>query len=271
MKPIPPSFTEEDAFHVLLNFLKNPVTSRRLPTYGYEIYMPTIIHLHLVSEFGVPEHEVESYIPSLSPHFYAAAWELCRRGILRPGIIEYGKQATADGGSGNGYSITPRGRIWLTEARSSDVVPTETGRFSKILDGFSDQLGQAYRERSQEALRCYGAHAYLACCAMCGAAAEAILLELAVAKSGDEEGIIREYLTKGGRGRTENFIVGKKPQQLQEDFRASLTLLKYWRDVAAHGTISSIEETEAFTSLAILLRLARLTSERWDYLVKDDI
>lgn len=268
MKQIPDTFSEQDAFHVLVKFMRKPVETS-LPCYGYEIYLPTIIRLHLISEFELPEHDTQSHIPHLSSHFYAAAWELCRRGILRPGIIEFGRQATPDGASGNGYSITPKGRQWLTEGGSYDVVPTEPGRFSTILDGFSATLGPAYRERSQEALRCYDVHAYLACCAMCGAAAEAILLGLAIAKTGNEERIVRAYQARNGRLETEKLIVKNKPKHIQDEFYGYLSLLKYWRDAAAHGRISKIEETEAFTSLALLLRLARFASAKWDDLTRD--
>ena len=105
---------------------------------------------------------------------------------------------------------------------------------------------------------------------MCGAAAELILLSLAITKNGDEETIIQDYLSKGGRGRIENIIVGQKPKPIQDEFRANLNLLKYWRDVASHGRIAGIEENEAFTSLAILLRLARFVFDRWDDLTKTD-
>lgn len=249
--------------------MRAPVQSS-YSNYGYEIYLPNLIRLHLEKEFQVQHHEAESFVELLSPHFYAAGWELCRRGILRPGIVRHGKQATPDGASGNGYSITPAGRRWLKEAGQYDYVPTEPGRFSRILDGFSGKLGPAYRERSQEALRCYSALAYLACCAMCGAAAESILLALATAKNGNEETIILDYMTKGGRGRIENIVVGQKSKVVQDEFRANPNLLKYWRDAASHGRIAGIDENEAFTSMAILLRLARFAFDKWDDLTKTE-
>jgi len=262
LKPIPPSFSEEDAFHIIVQCMRAPVQSP-YSSYGYEIYLPVIIRHFLEKEFKVMHHQADPYVRSLSPHFYAAGWELCRRGILRPGIKQEGEQATPDGASGNGYSITPAGRKWMVEAGQYDYVPTEPGRFSKILDSFSLKLGPAYRERSQEALRCYNAQAYLGCCAMCGAAAESILLSLAITKNGNEDAITQDYITRGGRSRIENLIVGQKHRLIQDEFRANLNLLKYWRDVAAHGKIAGIEENEAFTSLAILLRLARFAFERW--------
>ena len=69
------------------------------------------------------------------------------------------------------------------------------------------RFGPGFYERAQEAVRCYGAHAYLACCVMCGASAESILLAIAIAKKGDEEEVLRLYATAQGRSRVENNIV----------------------------------------------------------------
>ena len=113
---------------------------------------------------------------------YAAAWELCRRGILRPGVRQYQEQATPGGSAGDGYSITPFGRQWLAEATQDDFVPTEPERFGQMMACYRERFGKAFQERAQEAIRCYGAHAYVACCTMCGAAAEAILLTIAIGK-----------------------------------------------------------------------------------------
>jgi hypothetical protein len=40
---------------------------------------------------------------------------------------------------------------------------------------------------------------YLACCAMAGAAAESILLAVAIAKTGDEDKMLKTYRAAGGR------------------------------------------------------------------------
>ncbi|PIU85249.1 MAG: hypothetical protein COS67_08910 [Deltaproteobacteria bacterium CG06_land_8_20_14_3_00_44_19] len=42
----------------------------------------------------------------------------------------------ADGGAGNGYSITPFGHIWLKEGGQDDFVPTEPERFGEILEKY---------------------------------------------------------------------------------------------------------------------------------------
>ena len=52
-------------------------------------------------------------------------------------------------------------------------------------------------------------------------------------------------------------------KRVQDDFRAYLGLLKYWRDVAAHGQRSGIEENQAFTSLLLLIRFSQFVSDHW--------
>jgi hypothetical protein len=45
-----------------------------------------------------------------------------------------------------------------------------------------------------------------------------------------------------------------------------MSLLSYWRDEAAHGTVSEIAEIEAHTALGRLVRFAQFTSDNWDEL-----
>jgi hypothetical protein len=178
-------------------------------------------------------------------------------------VREYQSQATASGSSGDGYTVTPFGEQWLAESDKDDFVPTEPERFGELIAKYKDRFGPTFQERSQEAVRCYGAHAYLACCAMCGAAAEAILLAVAIEKVGDVEKVLREYNTAGGRQRTENRVLGQATEPIRKECRGYLVLLKYWRDRAAHGSISGIDDNEAFTSLALLLRLAAYVNDHW--------
>lgn len=137
------------------------------------------------------------------------------------------------------------------------------GRFAAMLQPLARRLGSTFQERAQEAIRCYGAHAYLACCAMCGAAAESVLLELAIAKSGDTDSVMRAYNSQSGRSRVETGLLGQAPDPLKREFNGYMSLLKYWRDDAAHGKASGIADNEAYTSLALLLRFANFANDRW--------
>ena len=58
---------------------------------------------------------------------------------------------------------------------------------------------------------------------------------------------------------------------MKREFASFMTLLKYWRDIAAHGTASKIAENEAFTSLALLLRFAMFVNDNWETLTGSDV
>lgn len=253
----------EDATKLLIEFLRSPVPSS-FGKYGYEVYLPKILR-NYCSRGGIPD--IEQKIRELSPIFYDASWELCRRGILRPGIKRFGEQATEDGCAGNGYSITPFGNTWLKETNHDDFVPTEPERIGEMLANYKDKFGVGFHERAQQAIRCYDAHAFLACCAMCGASAESIILAAAIAKEKNENEILKKYSSANGRRTIENILFGKARKQSQDDYRAYSTLLKYWRDDAAHGKSSNIKDNEAFTSLTLLLRLAMFINDNWDDLI----
>ena len=142
-------------------------------------------------------------------------------------------------------------------------MPTEPERFAQILKVYSENFTPAFHQRSQEAIRCYGAHAYLACCTMCGAAAESILLTTLIARLHDEDSIMKKYKSQNGRSKIENLLLGQASKQLKEEFGIYNTLMKYWRDEASHGAISKISENEAYTSLALLMRFAMFVSDKW--------
>jgi hypothetical protein len=261
---------EEDALLVIVAWLRQGAPRGPLgPShYGYDVYLPTLISWHLREQRGVRDSNEEHRLAQqLFPVFANAAWEMCRRGILRPGIREQGAQATADGSAGSGFSVTAFGRTWLAEDQADTFVPTEPGRFAELLAPFSDRFGLGFQERAQEAVRCYGAHAYLACCAMCGAAAESVLLATAVAKTGDEPTVLRAYATATGRQKVENIVIGQATDHVKREFRGLTELLKYWRDEAAHGSVSNISDNEAYTSLAMLLRYAMFIAKSWEELI----
>jgi hypothetical protein len=96
---------------------------------------------------------------------------------------------------------------------------------------------------------------------MSGAAAESILLALAVAKVGDERKVLAEYKTGSGRGRIKARILQGVGVGLTKQFEAAAQVLHYWRDDAAHGTKTTIDEIEAHASLTQLLRLAQIASD----------
>jgi hypothetical protein len=253
---------QEEAFHVIVRFARE---NRRgpWPSYGYDVWIPNVIADFLHEVRGVNEHQAGPEINSLSPVFYAAAWDLCRRGIFRPGIKQRGEQIVEQGAAGDGYSVTPAGHDWLKGAADYESTPIEPGRFARMLDGFSPRFGDGYAERAREAVACYRVLTYVACCALCGAAAESILLAAAIAKTNDEPKVLTEYARSGGRAKIENLIFGQQPEPIRRRYMGFAILLNYWRDAAAHGRRSGINDKEAFTALALLLGLAQFVDEHW--------
>jgi hypothetical protein len=83
----------DEAIAILLDLLRND----RARNYGYDLYARN------GAEFAAQQrypHEpfIEGRVRELSPIFYEAAWELCRRGIVRPGVRRAGEQAVEEGG-----------------------------------------------------------------------------------------------------------------------------------------------------------------------------
>ncbi|MCK4543188.1 MAG: hypothetical protein KAU17_13220 [Spirochaetales bacterium] len=257
---------QEDALKTLIGLLRDP-DHGNFGSYGYDIYLPYLL-LNQLRNRGVSDPDSNTTLREWMPHFYAAAWELCRRGVLRPGVNAYQAQSTAGGNAGDGYSITPFGRQWIVESERDDFVPTEPERFAAMMEPYFDRFGVGFFERSQEAIRCYGAHTYLACCTMCGAASESILLAAAIAKTKDEEKILREYSGSQGRSKVERILIGQAKEWMKREYRGYTSLLKYWRDTSAHGRKSGIGDNEAYTSLALLLRFAAFVYDNWNGLTQ---
>ena len=125
----------QDAEILLIRYVRErPRTT--YPNFGYDVYVPNVIRWHLEQTGLHDSFELDRRVPELSPEFYAAAWELCRRGILRPGVRRMGLQATEQGSAGDGYSVTPFGEQWAAEADRDDFVPTEPQRFGQMLHPF---------------------------------------------------------------------------------------------------------------------------------------
>ncbi|MHB9106892.1 MAG: hypothetical protein ACYDCO_07540 [Armatimonadota bacterium] len=259
----------EEALRFIINYLRDPQYRRLVDfsNYGYDLYLPNVMRAYIVMTEKVDYHEADRSLHrnDISPLFYNAAWELCRRGILRPGVRTVREQSTEQGSAGNGYSVTLFGTQWLSEGAHDDFVATEPERFGRMISPFRDRFGEAFYQRSQEAIRCYGAHAYLACCILCGAATESIVLSIAFQLRHEAE-VLAMYNSSRGRSRVETLILGQARDRLRQEFEGYLTLLKYWRDIAAHGQATIIADDEAYTSLAMLLRFAHYVNDWWDEL-----
>jgi hypothetical protein len=168
----------------------------------------------------------------------------------------------------DGYSITEFRREWL--ANPDYRIAGDPSRWSEILSSYESKYGSGFEQRAIEAVRCHRTRNHLAACAMAGAAAESILLAVAIAKIGDEEEVLSQYVAAGGRGRVTTLVVSGAKASTARQFEAALKALHYWRDEAAHGKATTISDIESWASLMQLLQLARLCSDRWAELTGDE-
>lgn len=118
-------------------------------------------------------------------------------------------------------------------------------------------------QRSSEAIRCRNAEAWLGCCAMAGAAAESILLALAIAKTGDEPLVIRTYAQSGGRRKVLNMITRQLDQNRRDTLTTFTNIISLWRDEAAHGKATPLSTANADEALRQLLHMSQWVNREW--------
>jgi hypothetical protein len=231
-------------------------------TYGYDVYAPTLARKWALAEFDNPT-QWDRAARDASGVFFEAAWELCRRGILRPGVRAISEQGVNDGG---GYCLTSNGKEWLQGAAEEHFVALQPGALAAAFERYRSKFGAGYQQRTQEAIRCRSAEAWLAMCTMIGAAAESILLALAIAKNGDEDSVLRAYMARDGRKGVLNMLTNQAPAELSRALISGMSLLSYWRDTASHGQIAPISASEAEQALRELLSLSQFAADNWDEL-----
>jgi hypothetical protein len=267
-----PEIHFDDAFGWLVKHLASVLAAREQrgyrPQYECDLWLPDVIR-HLSAKRGLNVEEFKGRQAELiySP-FYDAAWELCRRGILRPGKITPRGQSMRDA-LGDQFSITEFGMQWVAEQNEQGFfVPNDPGRLTEILLKFEPRFGHGFKQRAAEAVACHRVTNYLACCVMAGAASESILLAVAIEKSGDEAATLKEYGASKGRKTITDKIGHGLSGGLTEQFKSLCSLLNYWRDQAGHGTASTISEIEAFHAISRLLRFAQFADDNWSTLTK---
>jgi hypothetical protein len=270
-----PTLHIDDAIEHLVGYLRDEITNPppRLPVisdsrYGCDLWLPIVVANFWRSR-GHPTFTADPRQPQDAAYyhpFYDAAWELCRIAVLRPGRnASMGDMGAQSWFQGDGFSLTEFGRGWVQTAAQHP--PSDPSRFSEVLQPFIGRFGEGFAQRGTEAARCYRTTNYLACCVMAGAAAESILLAVAIAKmAGDEGKVLKEYRGPHGRKKITDRITGGLRQRLTEQFVTASAILNFWRDEAAHGTRTTITAVEAQFSLAQLLRFAQLTDDNWDTL-----
>ena len=264
--------TLDEAIAFILTFLRDRTetnSGRPNPAgsvYGYDVYAPTLARQWVMGREGFSGNQ-DRAAQEVSGVFFEAAWELCRRGVLRPGVRLMATQAVSDGG---GYSLTSHGASWLREADDAQFIVLQPGALASVFAGFRDMFGDGYHQRAQEALRCRSAEAWLATCAMVGAAAESILLALAVAKAGNEDSVLRSYLGRDGRKAVLNGLTGQASREVAQGLQSGMVLLSYWRDSTSHGQAAAVTAPEAEQALRELLTLSKFAADHWSEIVGAD-
>ncbi len=237
---------------------------------GFDVYLSNVIHSFLQQEaeirhpHQIPDGDKQIIEHELVPRIQDAVWELCRRGLLRPG----NRSAGALGTSGSthdfqGFSLTQEGKEAVLN--SDDFIHTELGGYGALLEVYRTQFGDVFMQRAMEAARCFNGMTYFACCVMCGAAAEAILFQLAVSKSSEEEAA-KKYKEYGGRKELIRMIVDDSTYT-KGKFEKLLDWFVEWRDLAGHASSEPIGSDEARLCLRELILFARFVRDSWPKLV----
>jgi hypothetical protein len=255
--------TETEALDCLVRQLRDSKT-QKFGSERYDVQLANVVETYVRINYPAPlgsnpQQWVSEISQRLFGPFGAAAWGLCRLGVIHPGpkyLDVFGSSFKESGG----YCLTDFGRRWLAETPPS--LPPSVGKMTDMLLGAGSNFGDAYKLRTQDAVLAYNGHAYFACCAMVGAASEAILLTAAVKKLGQERAE-QLYLGSNGRSKLQKSLLGQQPEQFRTQFDRHTSLIAYWRDQSAHGHQTGIEEGEAYMALNGLLRFAHFASDNW--------
>jgi hypothetical protein len=244
----------DEAIAILIELLQ----AGRAGSYGYDLFARRGAE-EAVSRMRLPPLQDQQVIRDLSPVFYEAAWELCRRGIVRPGIKKSGDQAVEEGG----YSITEAGKTALAALDPSTILLAQPGSLAAALASYRAQFGDGFHQRALEAIKCRNAEAWLACCAMTGAAAESVLLALAITKVGDEEQVLKAYRQSSGRQRVLKLVVGQATAIRRDTLTTFSGIISMWRDEAAHGRATPLGTANADEALRQLLHMCQWVDREW--------
>jgi hypothetical protein len=86
----------EDAERLIIRWIREKPKSD-YSNFGYDVYLSNLIRWYLEESGERDRQAIEQSIPNLWPTFVAAAWELCRRGVIRPGVRQLNTQSTEHG------------------------------------------------------------------------------------------------------------------------------------------------------------------------------
>jgi hypothetical protein len=258
----PPIPTEEQALDFMTEKLR---AGESIGQNNYEVYVWAVAELYIRTRITVPQGlSIQDHVEKIISPFFTAAWALCRLGVLRPGPgTGRSNVFGTNHAEAQGYCITEFGRRWIAE--TPPTLPPLVGSMTDMLLSAGRNFGDAYKLRTQDAVLAYNGRAFFACCAMVGAAAEAILLTGAVKKLGQAEAE-KLYFNSRGRSQLQKSLLGQQTDHFRAQFDRHTSLIDYWRDQSSHGHQTEIKEGEAYMALSGLLRFAHFASDKWEEL-----
>jgi hypothetical protein len=140
------------------------------------------------------------------------------------------------------------------------------GSLAKTLSSYKKRYGEGFYQRAMEAIRCRDSQAWLACCTMVGAAAESILLAVAINKSGNEDAVLATYSRASGRSAILKEIVGKSSEYIRNNLNTFSEIISNWRNEAAHGKETVLDTANADELLRQLLLMCQWVDKYWETL-----
>ena len=146
------------------------------------------------------------------------------------------------------------------------ILLAQPGSLAAALAGYRPRFGDGFHQRALEAIKCRNVEAWLACCAMAGAAAESVLLALAIEKVGDEEQVLRTYRQSSGRQRVLNLVVAQANAVRRDTLTTFSGIISMWRDEAAHGRSTPLGPANADEALRQLLHMCQWVDREWENL-----
>lgn len=230
--------------------------------YDHDLHPRSVCDAVAFRDAGQNRQKADPMAEAYYSVFEEAAWELAKRGIVRPGV----KSRNGQTGDGGGYSLTAEGHRKLPKLDNSDLLLTQPGSLAKAFQSFQERFGGGFAQRSQEALKCRNAEAWLACCAMAGAAAESVLLATAIEKTDDEKNVLDKYGRAGGRKKVLDMVNQGLSAHVAGQLRNFSGLILNWRDEAAHGKSSRLSTANADEALRTLLHMCQWVEKEWDTL-----
>jgi hypothetical protein len=111
----------------------------RARQYGYDLYPPQVAQAFVERQRNIPDANREVVVRQITPICMDAAWELCRRGLVRPGAKNIDEQAVAE----TGYSLTEAGRAALAHIDPANILIMQPGSLAATFATFEQDSALA--------------------------------------------------------------------------------------------------------------------------------